>query len=114
MSSHEATVGHDHADHGTLKSYIIGFALSIIFTLISFWFVMGGAVSKPAAAAGLVVFCVAQLLVQLIFFLHMGTAKSQRSNTLTFLFTVLILAIIVAGSLWVLHNMNVLMMPAMG
>ena len=107
---------HDHADHsshGSLKSYIVGFALSIILTLISFWVVLSGSVAHTSIPTWLVVFCVAQLLVQLIFFLHLGTAPAQRQNTAIFLFTVLILAIAVGGSLWVMHNANVLMMPAM-
>jgi cytochrome o ubiquinol oxidase operon protein cyoD len=56
------------------------------------------------------VFGVAQLVVQLVCFLHMGTSPSQRSNLAIMLFTLLILAIVVVGSLWVLHNMNVNMM----
>jgi cytochrome o ubiquinol oxidase subunit IV len=107
---------HDHAghsSHGNLKSYIVGFALSIILTLISFWVVLSGSIGHESAPTWLVVFCVAQLLVQLIFFLHLGTAPEQRQNTSIFLFTALILAIAVGGSLWVMHNANVLMMPAM-
>lgn len=111
-SPYPAEHGHDAA-HGNLSSYMLGFALSIILTLASFWLVMSGKVGQASATVGLVVLCVIQLLVQLIFFLHLGTAKSQRENTLAFLFTLLILGIIVAGSLWVLHNMNVLMMPWM-
>jgi len=113
--SHDAAVhhDHDHAAHGSIKSYIVGFALSILLTLGSFGLVMGGTVSHTLAVPGLIVLCVAQLLVQLVFFLHMGASKSQRDNTMTFLFTVVILAIIVGGSLWVLHNMNANMMPAM-
>ena len=52
-----------------------------------------------------------QLLVQLVFFLHMGTSPEQRENLSPFIFTVLIIAIIVGGSAWVLHNMNANMMP---
>ncbi|HEY0296453.1 MAG TPA: cytochrome o ubiquinol oxidase subunit IV [Bordetella sp.] len=116
--SHSHAVDHDHAadsaGHGSLKSYIVGFALSIILTLISFWLVMSGSLTHDTAMTWVVVFAIAQLLVQLIFFLHLGTAKSQQQNTAIFLFTVLILAIAVGGSLWVMHNANVNMMPAMG
>ena len=56
-------------------------------------------------------FAVAQLLVQLVFFLHMGTSPDQRSNLAIFLFTGLVIAIVVCGSLWVMHNANVNMMP---
>ncbi|WP_130618243.1 cytochrome o ubiquinol oxidase subunit IV [Dyella amyloliquefaciens] len=109
--SHDAA-HHDaaHADHGSTKSYLIGFALSVVLTLASFGVVMSGLVPHDLMMPGIIVFGVAQLVVQLVCFLHMGTSPSQRSNLAIMLFTLLILAIVVVGSLWVLHNMNVNMM----
>jgi cytochrome o ubiquinol oxidase operon protein cyoD len=54
---------------------------------------------------------VMQLLAQLLFFLHLGAAPEQRNNTVIFLLTTLLIATVVAGSLWVMHNANVNMMP---
>jgi cytochrome o ubiquinol oxidase operon protein cyoD len=108
--SHDAHHGAEHADHGSTKSYLIGFALSVVLTLASFGVVMSGMVPHDMMMPGIIVFGVAQLVVQLVFFLHMGTSPSQRSNLAIMLFTILILAIVVVGSLWVLHNMNVNMM----
>lgn len=105
--------GHDSADHGSVKSYIIGFILSLILTLGSFGMLMVEGVPRHWILPGIVVLAVAQLLVQLVFFLHMGTSKSQRDNLAAFLFAVFIIAIIVVGSLWVLHNMNANMMHPM-
>lgn len=109
--SHDAA-HHDaaHADHGSTKSYLIGFALSVVLTLASFGVVMSGLVPHDLMMPGIVVFGVAQLIVQLVFFLHMSTSPAQRGNLSIMLFTILILAIVVVGSLWVLHNMNVNMM----
>jgi cytochrome o ubiquinol oxidase operon protein cyoD len=50
-------------------------------------------------------------LAQLVYFLRLGTAKDQRENTVVFVCTGLIIAIVVAGSLWVMHNANINMMP---
>ncbi|GLQ46227.1 cytochrome o ubiquinol oxidase subunit IV [Dyella lipolytica] len=107
---HASGADHQHAGHGSLKSYIVGFILSIVLTLLSFGCVMSGAVPHDLIVPGIVVFCVAQVLVQLVFFLHLSTAPGQRSNLTIGVFTVLIIAIVVVGSLWVLHNMNVNMM----
>jgi len=109
MSHHSAAAsGHDEhaADHGTLKSYIVGFALSLILTFGSFGLVMSGALPRATVVIGVVALCVAQLLVQLVSSLHMGS-KSSRDNLSTFVFTALIIFIIVGGSAWVLYNMNV-------
>jgi cytochrome o ubiquinol oxidase operon protein cyoD len=56
------------------------------------------------------VLCVAQVLVQLMFFLHLSAKPGQRDNLSIGVFTLLIIAIIVVGSLWVMHNMNLYMM----
>jgi cytochrome o ubiquinol oxidase subunit IV len=97
--------------HGNLSGYVIGFALCIVITLASFGAVMTGLLPRSAVMGVLVLLCVAQLLVQLVFFLHLGSAPDQRSNTGIFLCTALLVAIIVAGSLWVTHNANANMMP---
>ena len=112
MSHDVAASGHGDASHGSLKSYLIGFGLSVALTLVSFGLVMGDA-PRAIALPGIIVACVLQLLVQLVFFLHLGTSESQRENMAAFLFTVLVIAIVVGGSLWVLHNMNANMMHAM-
>jgi cytochrome o ubiquinol oxidase operon protein cyoD len=97
--------------HGNLTGYVIGFAVSIVLTLASFGAVMTGLLPRTAVMGVLVLLCVAQLLVQLVFFLHLGSAPDQRSNTGIFICTALLIAIIVGGSLWVTHNANANMMP---
>lgn len=109
-SQHGHSDAHAHNAHGSLKSYTVGFALSLILTVLSFGCVMSGAVPQHLVAPGIVVFCVAQLLVQLAFFLHMSAAPGQRDNLSIGVFTLLIIAIVVVGSLWVMHNMNLYMM----
>jgi cytochrome o ubiquinol oxidase subunit IV len=114
MSQHGHSDAHKHNVHGGLKSYTVGFALSLILTVLSFGCVMSGAVPQHLVVPGIVVFCVVQLLVQLVFFLHMGTAPEQRDNLSIGVFSLLIIAIVVVGSVWVMHNMNIHMMqPAM-
>jgi cytochrome o ubiquinol oxidase subunit IV len=108
--SHTQAADHSHANHGTLKSYIVGFALSIILTFMSFGCVMSGAVPHDLVVPGIMVLCVAQVLVQLVFFLHLSAKPGQSDNLQIGVFTVLIIAIIVVGSLWVMHNMNEYMM----
>jgi len=107
-------VSHEHDEgHGSLKSYIVGFGLSVLLTLASFGTVMSGVVPHHLMLPGIVIFAVVQLLVQLVFFLHMGTSPGKQGNLAIMLFTLLILAIVVVGSLWVLHNMNANMMHPM-
>ncbi|MGN6124851.1 MAG: cytochrome o ubiquinol oxidase subunit IV [Sphingomonas oligoaromativorans] len=103
-----------HADdgaHGSLASYTIGFLLSLALTGLSFGAVMSGAVPHAMILPAIVGLAVVQLLVQLVLFLHLGSAPSQRGNSVIFLLTAALIAILVSGSLWVMHNANLNMMP---
>jgi cytochrome o ubiquinol oxidase operon protein cyoD len=110
MTAHHSHAHDAAANHGTLKSYIVGFALSIILTFMSFGCVMSGAVPHHLVMPGIMALCVAQVLVQLVFFLHLSAKPGHRDNLSIGVFTLLIIAIIVVGSIWVMHNMNLYMM----
>jgi cytochrome o ubiquinol oxidase operon protein cyoD len=103
-------IGHSSA-HGSLKGYVIGMILSLLLTLASFGAVMTNVVPRSFGLTAIVVLCVAQLIVQLVYFLHIGTARDQRSNTGIFICTAFLIAVVVGLSLWVMHNANVNMMP---
>ena len=102
--------GDDH-DHGSFKSYMIGFLLSVVLTAIPFWLVMTGAL--PAATTGLIItaFAVVQIVVHMVFFLHMNHKSEGGWNMLALIFTIVVVVIAVAGSVWVMYHLNVNMMP---
>jgi cytochrome o ubiquinol oxidase subunit IV len=111
---HAAGHGHGHGSgHGSLRSYLIGFGLSVVLTAIPFWLVMSGVLdSRPATALTIMVFAAAQIVVHMIYFLHMS-AKSENGWTLmALIFTLVIVGIALSGSLWVMYHLNVNMMPA--
>ena len=107
---------HDHAhgtggeSHGSVKSYLIGFVLAVILTVIPFWVVMSGDFSRTVSGVVIAVTAVLQMLVHLVFFLHLDRSSESRWNVNAAVFTVVVIGIIVAGTLWVMHNMNVHMM----
>jgi cytochrome o ubiquinol oxidase operon protein cyoD len=59
----------------------------------------------------LVVLAIAQMGVHLVFFLHITTAPDNTNNVLALAFGVLIVALVIAGSLWIMDNLNENMMP---
>ncbi|TCU14042.1 cytochrome o ubiquinol oxidase subunit IV [Rhizobium sullae] len=113
--AHEAHHGHSHghgAGHGSLKSYTIGFVLSVILTAIPFWLVMAGVFESPAVTATLVMALGAvQIVVHMICFLHMNTRSEGGWTMMALIFTIVIVAIALSGSLWVMHHLNTNMMP---
>jgi len=113
--AHEAHHGHSHgheAGHGTLKSYVTGFVLSAILTAIPFWLVMGNVIeSKTATVAAIVILGAVQIVVHMIYFLHMNTKSEGGWTVMALIFTLVIVGIALAGSLWVMHHLNANMMP---
>jgi cytochrome o ubiquinol oxidase subunit IV len=99
-----------NANHGTLKSYVIGFILSIALTVIPYMAVVSHSMTLEMTALIVVGVGIIQLLVQLIFFLHLNTKADGRDNLMAFIFTFLIIAILVCGSLWIMYSMNYNMM----
>ncbi|OWW19531.1 cytochrome o ubiquinol oxidase subunit IV [Noviherbaspirillum denitrificans] len=121
MSEHHHNAGHghdahhdDHADHGSLKSYLIGFLLSVILTAIPFWLVMDNVIARPQVAAMvLLVFAAIQIVVHMIYFLHMNTRSEGGWSMLALIFTVVLVVIVLSGSIWVMYHLNHNMMPGM-
>ena len=102
----------DHANHGTFGSYMTGFILSVILTAIPFWLVMGDVIADKQVTAVLVMgLGLVQIVVHMIFFLHMDTKSEGGWNMMALLFTVVLVLITLSGSLWVMHNLNTYMMP---
>ena len=102
------------APHGSRKSYLIGFALSVLLTAVPFAVVMVDGVVTPTAAAALcMAFAIVQILVHMIYFLHMNTRSENGWTMMALIFTVVIVVIALTGSLWVMYHMNANMMPDM-
>jgi cytochrome o ubiquinol oxidase operon protein cyoD len=119
--THTADHGHhdhhgheDHANHGSLKSYAIGFVLSVILTAIPFWLVMGKVFDKSSSTAFVILgFAAVQIVVHMIYFLHMNTKVEGGWSMLALVFTVMVVGIMLSGSIWVMYHMNTNMMPGM-
>lgn len=90
--------------------YVVGFVLSVILTLLAYTTVVAGAFSYQATVAWILVFAVVQLFVQLIFFLHLGREAKPRWRIVVLAFGILVVAILVFGSLWIMDNLNYSMM----
>ena len=101
--------------HASGKSYLIGFVLSVILTAIPFWLVMHKAFDKSSTTAAVILgFAAVQVVVHMVYFLHMNGKIEGGWSLLATMFTLVLLVIVLAGSIWVMYHMNVNMMPAMG
>ncbi|WP_409346380.1 cytochrome o ubiquinol oxidase subunit IV [Paenibacillus sp. MBLB4367] len=100
--THGSASHEQHGSHGSLKSYTIGFVLSIILTIIPIVIVMNSMLSKTATLVVILVMAVLQFAIQLIFFMHLREGENARWNMMALLFGLIILLTIVAGSIWIM------------
>lgn len=108
----------DHGDdgmaayHASVKGYAIGFGLSVLLTVIPFWLVMGKVLPTPGLTAAVILALGAvQIVVHMVYFLHMNSQIEEGWSLLSLLFTVLLVAIMLVGSIWVMYHLNTNMMP---
>jgi len=105
--------GHDEAPHFTRRGYLIGFLLSVVLTAVPFWLVMTGALQDAQATTIVIIaFAVAQIIVHTLFFLHVNTRAEGGWTLMAYVFTAVIVLIVIAGSLWIMYHLNTNMMPA--
>ena len=99
-------------NHGTRRSYLIGFALSVVLTAIPFWLVMADVISDTVIATLVIMaFGAVQIFVHMIYFLHMNTKSEGGWTMMAAIFTIIIIVIALVGSLWVMFHLNTNMMP---
>ncbi len=106
-------MSHDvkNSDYGTgektLSIYIIGFIVCIALTLIPYWTVIYAGSNKMAVYEVVFIAAIAQFIVQVICFLRLNAqTKQSKMNLLSFIFSLVLIGILVAGSLWIMCNLN--------
>lgn len=112
-SDREEVRGHgDEAGHGSFRGYVTGFVLSVILTAIPFWLVMGGVLGdNRTTGLAIMALAVVQIVVHMVYFLHMSTKSEGGWTILALIFTLTLVIITLIGSVWVMYHLNTNMMP---
>jgi len=109
---HDPHDGHDDVGyHATVQGYAIGFVLSVILTAIPFWLVMAKVLPAEATKFIILGFAAVQVVVHMIYFLHLNAKVEGGWSMLATIFTIIVVVIMLAGSIWVMYHMNTNMMP---
>jgi cytochrome o ubiquinol oxidase subunit IV len=94
-----------------IGGYLTGLGLAILLTATSFFVAGTDLVWQPSIPVALVVLAIAQMGVHLVFFLHITSGPDNTNNVLALAFGLLIVILLMAGSLWIMSNLNHNMMP---
>ena len=93
-----------------LLVYTTGLFLAVLLTATSFWAANTSLIWPGGVVLGLAVLAIAQMGVHLVFFLHITTGPESTNNVLALAFGVLIVFVVVAGTMWIVADMNANMM----
>lgn len=101
-----------HEHQGSLRGYLTGFLLAAILTVIAFWLVMGHVfASRELTIFTVLALAAVQIVVHMVYFLHLDTRSEDGWNMLALIFTVVLVGIVLGASIWVMYNENANMMP---
>lgn len=107
MSKNNQNISNREAAPGTYTSYITGFVLSLALTALAYLLVVNGYFSGVNQAIAVVIgLAIAQLFVQLIFFLHLGRESQPRWNAMALIFALIVVVVVVLGSIWIMKNLD--------
>jgi cytochrome o ubiquinol oxidase operon protein cyoD len=119
MSTHSPVEQHSHSIHATAsrygmglktpKSYITGLVLCLILTGLAFGLVEFRLLSDAGLYISIAVLAIVQLFVQIVCFLRLNTTKTGMWNSMSFLFALVIVLILVIGTLWIMFNLEYFM-----
>ncbi len=103
---------HLHEHQGSQRGYLTGFVLAAILTIIPFWLVMGNVIDNRWLTIFIVLaLAVVQIFVHIVYFLHLDTRSEGGWNMLAFIFSAVLVIIVLGASIWVMWTENHLMMP---
>lgn len=95
----------------SIRGYLVGLGLAILLTVASFAVAGTNLIWQPGIPVALAALAIAQMGVHLAFFLHITTAPDNTNNVIALAFGVLIVAIVVGGSVWIMGHLNQNMLP---
>lgn len=100
-----------HEEHGTIKSYVVGFILSLIFTIIPYYLVVNKVLSGNTLWVVILGIGVLQMFIQIFFFLHLGRGPKPLYNIVFFFLTAGTIIIVVTASIFIMNNLYHNMTP---
>jgi cytochrome o ubiquinol oxidase operon protein cyoD len=99
------------AARGSTASYTVGFVLSLLLSLTAYFAVTHHQNSRRFLLITIFALALTQLLVQLLYFLHLDRESKPRWNLMVAGFAATVVLILVLGSLWIMNNLNYHMAP---
>ena len=100
----------NQTERADVRSYLIGYAAAVVLSCAAFAAVRWPGLGSTATLVAILVLALSQMIVHFRFFLHITFARSARDDLRLILFSTLIIALMVSGTLVILMNLRGRMM----
>ncbi|GGE29208.1 cytochrome aa3 quinol oxidase subunit IV [Pullulanibacillus camelliae] len=100
MQTDHSTTSHGH--EGFPWKHVIGFILSLILTVAALWIVVSLSLSVTLTITFILILAIFQVLVQLLFFMHI-TEHEGAYQIIAIFFGIFLAAVFVYGSIWIIY-----------
>lgn len=89
-----------------LRNYVIGYVGSLVFTIGAYLVVTHRVGATPVIIGIVIALAFSQFLTQLFLFLHLGEEAKPRLKLTVFFGMIIVVAILVGGSIWIMTSLN--------
>jgi len=104
-------IDRQHGWNKSLKPLFLGFVFSFLLLFAVYRLDVYHHLPPSILNITTVSLTILQVILQLIFFFHLGLESKPAWNLITFLFVVAVILIIIGGSIWIMNNLNYNLMP---
>lgn len=98
-------------EHGTIQSYVIGFVLSLAFTLVPYFLAINQILTGITLFGTIIAFALLQMVIQVVFFLHLGRERSPRWQGGFLLATAGAIFVVTVATSWIMYHLHSNMTP---
>jgi cytochrome o ubiquinol oxidase subunit IV len=114
----DVSAGHAHSDgpgYGTLRTYLTGFVLAAVLSILAFGLVFAGGFGEAqATAVVLLLIAISRIIVHMVYFLRVNASAEGGWTALSLIFTAVVVVLVLIGSIWVMYHIDINTMPMPG
>ena len=100
-----------HGWNVSIKPIVLGFIFSLVAIIATYRIATHHTSSNFVLVSEISIFASLQVILQLVFFLHIGLEQKPPWSLLMLLLMIFLMFIMVSGSIWIMHHLDYNMMP---